>query len=333
MARWFAGGLLVLAIAGFGAFQYGRSLLGPVSDDAAAILFGIETGTSFTAVAKRLEANGLIRSARAATWLARAQGLDQKLHAGEYELSARQSTEEILETITNGRVKTWPVTLPEGSRAVDIAARLEAAGLARSEEFIAAASDPVLASELGVPAAGLEGYLYPDTYRLPRGLSARQIARVMVKQFDRVWDEEVSDLADSSPLSKNEIVILASIVEKETAAPAERPLIASVFLNRLEKGMRLETDPTVIYGIPKFDGNLRRKHLEDGNNPYNTYRIPGLPPGAIANPGSDALRAVVEPESADFFYFVSRNDGTHHFSVTYREHVNAVNRYQKRRRR
>ena len=155
----------------------------------------------------------------------------------------------------------------------------------------------------------------------------------MVKQFDRVWDEQVSGLAAASALSKNEIVILASIVEKETAAPEERPLIASVFLNRLERGMRLETDPTVIYGIPQFDGNLRRKHLEDASNPYNTYRISGLPPGPIANPGSEALRAIVEPESADFLYFVSRNDGTHHFSETYREHVNAVNRYQKRRRR
>ena len=333
MARWFAAALLVAAVAGLGGFQYGRSLLEPVSGDTAPRLFGIQTGATFSGVAKRLEADGLIRSAVVATWLARAQGLDQKLHAGEYELSPHQGTESILAAITDGRVKTWPVTLPEGSRAVDIAARLEAAGLARSAEFIAVTNDSALAEELGIPAKGLEGYLYPDTYRFPRGLSARQIARVMVKQFDRVWDEQVSELAAASPLSKNEIVILASIVEKETAAPEERPLIASVFLNRLERGMRLETDPTVIYGIPQFDGNLRRKHLEDASNPYNTYRISGLPPGPIANPGSEALRAIVEPESADFLYFVSRNDGTHHFSETYREHVNAVNRYQKRRRR
>ncbi|MEO1936904.1 MAG: endolytic transglycosylase MltG, partial [Myxococcales bacterium] len=142
-----------------------------------------------------------------------------------------------------------------------------------------------------------------------------------------------AELAIASTLSKNQIVILASIVEKETAAAAERPIIASVFLNRLEQGMRLETDPTVIYGIPDFDGNLRKKHLKDRSNPYNTYRIAGLPPSAIASPGAEALRAVVAPDTTDFLYFVSRNEGTHVFSTTYREHVNAVNRYQRNRRR
>ena len=172
MARWFAAALLVIAVVGLGGLQYGRSLLEAASGEAAPKLFAIQTGATFAAVAKRLEADGLIRSALAATWLARAQGLDQKLHAGEYELSPHQDTESNLAAITDGRVKTWPVTLPEGSRAVDIAARLEAAGLARSAEFIAAANDSALAEELGVPAKGLEGYLYPDTYWLPRGLSA-----------------------------------------------------------------------------------------------------------------------------------------------------------------
>ena len=129
-----------------------------------------------------------------------------------------------------------------------------------------------------------------------------------------------------------EVVTLASIVEKETGAPEERPLIAGVFRNRLDRGMRLESDPTVIYGIPDFDGNLRRVHLDDDANPYNTYRIAGLPPGPIANPGAASLRAVVRPAETDYLYFVSRNDGTHVFSRSYREHLNAVNRYQKRRR-
>jgi UPF0755 protein len=126
-------------------------------------------------------------------------------------------------------------------------------------------------------------------------------------------------------------VTLASIVEKETGAPAERPLIAAVFLNRLRRGMRLETDPSVIYGIADFDGNLRRAHLEDESNPYNTYRIAGLPPGPIANPGRDALVAVVRPAPSDYLYFVSRNDGTHQFSRTFEEHAAAVTRYQRLR--
>ncbi len=331
--RWFAGALVAMIITSLAGLQYGRTLLEPVGADAEPRLFRVESGASFGAVASRLEADGLIRSARAATWLARAQGFDQKLHVGEYELSGNQPTEEILDTLTAGRVKTWSVTFPEGSRATEIAMRLESAGLANAADFMSAVNSAELAAEFGVPTSRLEGYLYPDTYQLPRGLPAGQIVRLMLKQFDRVWSKEIEEFASTSKLSRNEIVILASIVEKETASPTERPLIASVFLNRLARRMRLETDPTVIYGIPDFDGNLRKKDLKNDKNPYNTYRIPGLPPGPIANPGLDALRAVVKPDESEYLYFVSRNDGTHHFSVSYREHTNAVNRYQKRRQR
>ena len=154
----------------------------------------------------------------------------------------------------------------------------------------------------------------------------------MVEQFERVW-QEIGPLAADSGLDRHEIVTLASIVEKETGAAEERPVIAAVFLNRLKRGMRLETDPTVIYGIANFDGNLRRIHLEDEGNPYNTYRIRALPPGPIASPGRDALRSVLEPADTPYLYFVSRNDGTHSFSRTYAEHVAAVDRFQRRRRR
>ena len=155
------------------------------------------------------------------------------------------------------------------------------------------------------------------------------MARILVEHFQDAW-RELAPKAESAGLAMRETVILASIVEKETGAPEERPLIAGVFLNRLGRGMRLETDPSVIYGIADFDGNLTRAHLEDESNPYNTYRIPGLPPGPIANPGAEALRAVVEPAETEYLFFVSRNDGTHVFSRSYREHANAVNRYQRR---
>ena len=153
----------------------------------------------------------------------------------------------------------------------------------------------------------------------------------MTVQFKRVWSGIEAE-AQRQGRSMKDVVTLASIVEKETGVPDERPLIATVFLNRLKKGMRLETDPTVIYGIEDFDGNLRRVHLRDSSNPYNTYRIPALPPGPIASPGEAALRAVLWPKPSPFLYFVSRNDGTHKFSTTYREHVIAVNRFQRRRR-
>ena len=333
MMRWWVVLFAILALGGLAGIEYGRSLLEPVSENEEIRIFSVTRGSSFSAVAAELKAAGLIRNARAATLLARARGIDQSLHAGEYELSPHLGTEMILATLSSGKVKTWPLTLPEGIRASEIATRLEAAGLGNAAEFLAAAKDPEFAADLGIEAAGLEGYLYPDTYLLPRGLSAREVARIMVRQFDRVWEAQIAGLASASTLSKNEIVILASIVEKETGAPQERPVIASVFLNRLGLGMRLETDPTVIYGIPNFDGNLKRRHLKDQSNPYNTYKIFGLPPGAIANPGANALLAVVKPEPSEYLYFVSRNDGTHHFSTEYREHVNAVNRYQKRRRR
>jgi UPF0755 protein len=249
---------------------------------------------------------------------------------GEYRLSAALAPDEILSRIVHGRVATYEVVVPEGLTAAQVALRLEAAGLADAADFAAVVGDPASAAALGVEGATLEGYLFPDTYRLPHGLAPREIAKVLVDQFREVW-REIEPRARNQKLSMREVVTLASIVEKETAAPDERPLIAAVFRNRMERGMRLETDPSVIYGIPNFDGNLRRRDLEDAGNPYNTYIIPALPPGPIANPGADALRAVVNPAESDYLFFVSRNDGTHVFSKTYREHVLAVNKFQRGR--
>jgi UPF0755 protein len=236
----------------------------------------------------------------------------------------------ILEALAAGRVANWKVAVPEGFTAAQIASRLAAEGLAEEEAFLAVANDPASASQLGVEGESLEGYLFPETYRLPRGLPPLEIARTMVEQFHSTW-REIAPGAAESGLSMREVVTLASIVEKETGVPAERPLIAAVFLNRLARGMRLETDPTVIYGIEDFDGNLRRVDLENAENPYNTYRIAGLPPGPIASPGAEALHAVVSPAESDHLFFVSRNDGTHVFSRTYAEHVAAVDRFQRRR--
>jgi len=328
------GGIATLAVVSAALLaSYGRTLLLPVADAPAPTVFEIPRGASLSAVAERLEAAGLVRSALAAKLYARSRALENRIQVGEYELSPDLSLPQILDILVSGRVKTYPVTLPEGIRASEIADRLAAAGLADRDAFLAVTRDPALAHALGIPQDGLEGYLYPDTYHLPRHLPPEQIARAMVEQFDRVYGEQIEPLAAASGLSRAEIVTLASIVEKETGVAEERPLIAAVFLNRLERGMRLETDPSVIYGIADFDGNLRKRDLLDDTNPYNTYRIAGLPPGPIASPGVDALRAVVAPSDTDYLYFVSQNDGTHYFSETYREHTNAVNRFQKRRRR
>ncbi|MFP6655393.1 MAG: endolytic transglycosylase MltG, partial [Myxococcota bacterium] len=198
--------------------------------------------------------------------------------------------------------------------------------------FLAVVFDPEIPSRFGVEGPSLEGYLFPDTYRFAKSLPPERIARTMVRNFLSVYSELPSS-QNQRTLSMREQVTLASIVEKETGAAIERPLIAAVFLNRLRLGMRLETDPTVIYGIDGFNGNLRRRHLMDRNNPYNTYWIKGLPPGPIASPGRESLRAIREPADTSFLYFVSRNDGSHAFSKTYKEHERAVDRYQRRGRR
>jgi len=322
-----------VALALLGAAAVAQSLrwaLSPALASAPPVIFDVRSGASLGQVARDLESRGLIRNADAFKLLARYRELDGALQVGEYEISAALAPGEILTRIVEGRVVVYEVVIPEGLTASQIALRIEAAGLSNAVAFLAFASDPASAGSLGVEGANLEGYLFPETYRLPRGLGVHEVAKLLVDQFLQVW-REIEPQARSQKLSMLEVVTLASIVEKETAAPEERPLIASVFRNRLRRGMRLETDPTVIYGIPDFDGNLRRRDLENAENPYNTYQIPGLPPGPIANPGADALRAVVDPAESDYLFFVSRNDGTHVFSETYSEHVRAVDQYQRKR--
>ena len=327
---WLALGSLALAAS---AVSVGvvRWALAPLDPQGAETLFVVEPGESLAAIAARLEASGIVRDRRAVEALARCRDLAQKLQAGEYRLSPAQKPDAILEQIASGRVVTYEVSFPEGLTAAQFADRLAEAGLASRDAFLAVVRDPANARALGVEGATLEGYLFPETYRFPHGTPPLELARAMVEQFRRVWSE-LEPRARERGISMRDAVTLASIVEKETGVPEERPLIAAVFLNRLRRGMRLETDPAVIYGIEGFDGNLRRRDLENEANPYNTYRIPGLPPGPIASPGERALRSVVYPAESDYLYFVSRNDGSHTFSRTYAEHLAAVNRYQRGRR-
>jgi UPF0755 protein len=293
------------------------------------VVFTVAPGASLGEIAQGLEREGLVRSASAIEWIARLRGQSGELRSGEYALSASQTPSQILSQLASGKTLSYPVVLPEGFNAAQIGARLAAEGLVDEAAFARAIRDPELIASLGISAPSLEGYLFPETYLLPRGLSAPEIARIFAGQFLAVW-REIEPLAAKQGLSQHQVVTLASIVEKETGAPAERALVAGVFRNRLKRGMRLESDPTVIYGIADFDGNLRRRDLEDEANPYNTYRIAALPPGPIASPGEASLRAVVNPAPSNYLYFVARNDGTHLFSSTFREHSQAVDRYQKK---
>jgi UPF0755 protein len=330
MKRFFLFLLLALLLAGAFAALEAKRRLEPAAIAAAPQIFVVAEGSGLRRVASELAAAGLIRDARVFEALARYEEAQNQLRTGEYELAATQTPAEILDTIVSGRIKLWPVAVPEGLTAVEIAARVEAAGVASRDAFLAVVNDPASPERFGVEGPGLEGYLFPETYHLAHGLTAEQVVAAFLAQFKAVWDPLAAS-ASTRGLTMRQAVTLASIVERETAVPDERPIVSAVFHNRMKLGMRLETDPTVIYGIPNFDGNLTRAHLEDESNPYNTYRIAGLPPGPIANPGAGALRAAVEPAASDALFFVSRNDGSHVFSRTYEEHVGNVQRFQVRR--
>jgi UPF0755 protein len=289
----------------------------------------IPEGATFQQVAALLERERLIRSRFAFVLLGKAQDVDRRIHPGEYELHAAMRPAEILTKLLTGRVLLHQVTIPEGVTMVQIADTLERQAITDRSEFLMLAKEREFIRSLNIDAGTLEGYLYPDTYRFPRATKAKDVIRAMVGNLWQVFTPELRTRAQEVHLSVHEVLTLASVVEKETKDGQERPLISAVFHNRLRKRIPLQSDPTVIYGLPDFDGNLRKRDLSSPS-PYNTYRIRGLPPGPIASPGADAIHAALYPAHAPYLYFVSRNDGTHQFSATLIEHNQAVDKYQRR---
>jgi len=299
---------------------------GPGTQEEAVVL--IPMGASFTSIASILAEEGIIREDIRFQLLARLHGMADRIRAGELVLNRGAKPLEVLKQLGTARVVQHPVTVAEGLNIKEVAAIFASGGWCGQQEFLALTGDADFIKTLGLGEVdNLEGYLYPDTYYLTRipAVDAKKIMAMMVGRFFEVWKSLQTGGAD-----RHRTVILASIVEKETADPAERPRIASVFLNRLERGMRLQSDPTVIYGVEGFAGNITREDLKRPT-PYNTYVIKGLPAGPICNPGREALAAVLKPVAEQYLYFVSRNDGTHHFSKTLREHNRAVYKYQKRK--
>ena len=321
---------LVFLIGVFLFVGFGYYLSTPAEKGGDEQVFFVREGATLNVVADELELQGIIRGKRLFLLWARFMGYSRSIKAGEYRLSSTMPPLKILETLSKGIVITHPVTIPEGFTIKQIGELLEEKGLVKNEEFLAITGDPDVAKRYGISGQSLEGYLYPDTYQFDRGLSPMSIVEVMIKHFWEVTGP-LREKIEQSGMTIEEVITLASIVEKETGRAEERPIIASVFLNRLKKGMRLETDPTVIYGIKDFSGNLKKKHLTQ-HTPYNTYVIRGLPPGPIANPGKEAIEAVLFPAKTAYLYFVSKNDGTHYFSKTLTDHNNAVQKYQKKRR-
>jgi len=290
----------------------------------------IEPGVPFMQVARRLEGAGVVSNARLLSWYARLRQDAGKIRSGDYMFREAATPGQVLARLLKGDVHQYPFTVPEGLTLDEIARRLESSGLGSAEKFRAAARDPQLLAELGIEADSAEGYLFPETYLIPKGYGERRLIRRMVEEFRRRLPPGFATAAARHNLSLQQLVTLASIVQKEVARVDEMPLVSAVFHNRLRIGMRLQSCPTVIYGIEDFDGNLTRKHLETFT-PYNTYRFGGLPPGPISNPGIDALQAAANPADVKYLYFVARGDGTHVYSTNLRDHNAAVRRYQLKR--
>jgi len=303
------------------------------ANKSAADLFIIDVrpGQTLNTTADILYRENIIKNAMKFVLIARIKGYDKRLQAGEYLLSAAMTPLQLLDIMVKGAVKLHKLTIPEGYNLYQIADLVDTTNLGTKTDFIQAATDPARVRQNGLEGQTFEGYLFPDTYFFPKEVTIESLIAAMVKRFWSVFVPEWQARAKELGLTVHQVVTLASIIEKETGASFERPIISSVFHNRLKKKMRLETDPTVIYGIKNFDGNLTREHLTTPT-PYNTYKIRGLPIGPIANPGGASLEAALYPDDTNYIYFVSRKDSTHQFSTNLKQHNRAVQKYQLRRR-
>ncbi len=291
-----------------------------------AVVF-IPKGSGVRQIRFLLAEKGLIEDDIRFLILARLTGLAGHLKAGEYRISFGTTPLQVLQILEKGIVLSHRVTIPEGLNLWQVTDILVSDGWVNREQFLELLHKPSVARLFGLKQLNLEGYLFPDTYTLVRGeLNEKAIIALMVQGFHKVWQS--LDWKNDLELTRHQIITLASLVEKETGAPEERTLVASVFHNRLRKGMRLQSDPTVLYGVVGEKGPITRSDLKR-ETPYNTYVIKGLPPGPICSPGRASIQAVLKPAETTFLYFVSKNDGTHYFSKTLREHNKAVRKYRK----
>jgi len=319
-ARWALAGLALLAIAA----ALGGWLTTPPGPGPAQVV-EIPKGTRTAEIGRLLSTRGLVRSALAFTLYARVLGLNGRLQAGEYRISPEEDIPRILRRLASGDVVRHALVLPEGLTAAEVAVRIEQLGLGRAVEFLRLVRQPErfwIPQMRGNRSGSLEGYLFPDTYLLPKGLGEERIVRTFVDRFRQATEALLTGPLPLG-LEPHEVVTVASLVEREAKRPEERRRIAGVIYNRLRMGMPLQIDATILYALGGHRPVVRQADLAV-DSPYNTYRRIGLPPGPIANPGLDALRAAVEPEHHAFFYYVARPDGTHVFTRTLEEHLQAI---------
>ncbi len=319
--------LAAFVLMGLGWFQFEQALSPVDPQDKETIEVEIPPASNTTQVARILKERGLIRDETVFVWYCRLCDADQKLKAGTYRLSRSQSVDEIIEYLVQGRVATEAFTVPEGYNLQEIGRLLADKGICSLEEFKRAATEeydyPFL-KNIPFRENRLEGFLFPDTYRVPKDVTARQIVNMMLARFDQVWKSRFENEAQQQGRSVYEVVTLASLVEKEARIDEERPIIAGVLENRLRKGMLLQVDATVLYSLGEHKQQVTYDDLKV-DSPYNTYRYPGLPPGPIASPGAASIAAVLNPARHDYYYYVYVGDGRHYFSKTYEEHLRVKN--------
>ncbi len=288
----------------------------------------VPRGSRLPEVVAALRAGGVLRHPLTFRALVHMTFTGRRLRYGEYTFSRPPSTYEVWRKVVRGDVVTYKVTVPPGANLYDVAVLLKEHALAEPEAFLAAATSPAELKRLGIPGDSAEGFLFPETYTIVKHVTPEEILEDMVRMFRKRFTPEMERKAKESGLSLHQVVTIASIIEKETGVDGEKPLVSAVIRRRLALGMPLQMDPTVIYGVKRFDGTVTRQDLRTPG-PYNTYINRGLPPGPIANPGMPALEAALSPADADYLYFVSRNDGSHTFSRTLEEHNRAVEAFRR----
>lgn len=326
--KWFLLTVLALIVSGllFGGFLVAHVFTAS-SGNPEPVELRVEQGEPFATVVRKLRVHRVIPNEKLFSLWARLTGSDKKIQWGVYRFDASLPPQEVLHRLVIGKRIFLTVTIPEGLTIKEIAELLGKMQIADREKFLATAADPELLATFGLEDKGLEGYLFPNTYQFTPMTSAKEIIVTMAEQFRKASEPIWAQPGTSIALSRHEIITLASIIEKETGIEAERPLVSAVFHNRLKRNMALQSDPTVIYGLKEFNGNLTRKDLKD-QNPYNTYRIPALPPGPICNPSLASIKAALQPADVPYLFFVSKNDGTHIFSQDLESHNQAVRTHQ-----
>jgi len=321
----------VFVLAGLVAYRVYFFLATPPSQNESYRILEVEEGASFRAVIRLLEEEKLITDRFLFLLLGKLTGAERLIKPGEYAFHTAMRPREILAILIGGKSLEYQISVPEGYSARQIAEALAQEHLTDPEAFLRLAQDPKEAELFGINGPSLEGYLFPDTYYFPKRIKPEEVVKRMVSEFQSLWDEELRPKAEAAGMTEQEVVTLASIIEKETGSDEERRLVSAVFHNRLRNKMRLQSDPTVVYLLQDFHGAITHRELLLPT-PYNTYQFDGLPPGPISNPGRESLLAAVDPAPVDFLYFVSRNDGTHVFSKNLKDHSRAVARYQRRKR-